>query len=65
MRPFQSGAYVAIFLTVLTVAEYIFAVNLDNAHLRFAGLTVAALAKAAFIAYYFMHIDRIWKPEAH
>lgn len=62
----QKGLVVAVILAVLTIAEYIFAVQIGDDTVRFAGLTVAAGSKAALIVYYFMHVYRVWRPgEAH
>ena len=49
-------------LAVLTVVEFIIAVNFEN---NLGVLTVFALAKAVLIIYYFMHIYRVWRMEEH
>lgn len=65
-KPMRTGLIVALILAVLTVVEYIFAVEVSDDLTRFIGLTVAALGKAGLIMYYFMHIYRIWRvEEAH
>ena len=64
MGIFKAGYSVALLLAIITVVEYIFAVNTGNSQVRFAGLAVAAVAKVYFIAVYFMHIKRIWGGEA-
>lgn len=63
MEMFKTGWIVAVILAVLTIVEYIFAVNVDDDFYRFLGLTFAALAKAGLIVYYFMHIYRVWSTE--
>ncbi|MGE0600699.1 MAG: cytochrome C oxidase subunit IV family protein [Dehalococcoidia bacterium] len=63
MDAFKKGYVVAVFLAVLTIAEYIFAVGLDNDQARFAGLAIAAVTKGWLIVQYFMHIARAWQPE--
>lgn len=65
MKPFRAGLYVAAFLAVLTLAEYYFAIHIDDATVRFAGLALTAVGKCGLIMYFFMHIDRIWRAEAH
>jgi cytochrome c oxidase subunit 4 len=62
-KAMQTGMIVAVILAVLTIVEYIFAVEITHDTLRFLGLTVAALGKAGLIVYYFMHIYRIWRTE--
>lgn len=62
----QTGLIVAAILAVLTIVEYVFAVEVSDDLVRFIGLAVAAGGKAALIVYYFMHISRIWRvEEAH
>jgi len=66
MSTFQKGYVVAAILAVLTIVEYIFAISINDDHVRFAGLAIAGIAKAALIATYFMHIARAWqRNEAH
>jgi caa(3)-type oxidase subunit IV len=66
MSTFQKGYVVAAVLAVLTIVEYIFAIQIDHDIVRFAGLAIAGIAKAALIAVYFMHIARAWqRNEAH
>lgn len=60
---FQKGYVVAVFLAIVTVAEYFFAVGLANDQARFIGLAAAALVKAWLIVWYFMHVYRIWRAE--
>jgi heme/copper-type cytochrome/quinol oxidase subunit 4 len=63
MGPFQKGYVVAVLLAVLTVVEYVFAVQVGQDTVRFVGLAASALAKAWLIIQYFMHITRCWKTE--
>jgi len=65
VKEFQTGLLIAAFLAVLTIVEYVFAVEVHAADVRFIGVTVAALAKAALICYFFMHIYRLWRQESH
>ena len=53
---------VGAILTVLTIVEFIIAVNFEN---NIGILTVFALGKAVLIVYYFMHMYRLWRPEEH
>ena len=53
----------AVFLAIVTIAEYFFAVGLANDQARFLGLAAAALVKAWLIVWYFMHVYRIWRAE--
>ncbi len=62
-KPMQTGLIVAVILAVLTIVEYIFAVEVSDDTIRFIGLSFAAVGKAALIVYYFMHIYRIWRTE--
>lgn len=57
------GLQVAAILTVMTILEYIFAVNVPNDLVRFLGLSATALAKAVLIIWYFMHLPRVWRQE--
>jgi caa(3)-type oxidase subunit IV len=55
----SSGMRVFIALAALTVIEFVVAVTVDaNVPI----LAAFAVAKAALIMYYFMHIARLWKP---
>ena len=63
---FQKGYVVADFLAIVTIAEYFFAIQIEDNTVRFIGLTLTAIGKAILIVYYFMHIYRVWRPsEAH
>lgn len=65
-KAMQTGLIVAVILAVLTIVEYIFAVEVGNDTVRFIGLSFAAIGKAALIVYYFMHVYRLWRvEEAH
>lgn len=61
----RTGGLVAVILAFLTVVEYVFAVNVDSDQVRFFGLALAAIAKSWLIVYFFMHVYRIWRAEAH
>ncbi len=56
--PLGIGWLVFIGLAVLTLVEYILAITIDaNVPI----LVVFAVAKAALIVHYFMHLVRIWR----
>lgn len=59
---FMIGWIVAAILTALTIGEYFLAIN---THDNLIPLAAFAIAKAALIGYYFMHIYRLWRTEAH
>lgn len=59
----RTGLMVALILAVLTLLEYFFAVSVDDAVVRFVGLTVTALGKAVLILIYFMHFMRMFRQE--
>ena len=65
MDIFKIGWTVAVVLAVITVAEYVFAVQVGNDTVRFLGLSAAGVSKAGLIIYFFMHISRVWRAEAH
>lgn len=50
-----------LILVVLTVAEFIVSTTFGSAVL----LLLIALAKAALIVQFFMHIYRLWREESH
>jgi hypothetical protein len=58
---FRLGWMVFIFLAVATVIEFF--VGLWGG--GFVLLSLLALAKAAAIVYYFMHVYRLWREESH
>ncbi len=54
--------YIIFFvLAVLTIAEYFVAVELGSTIF----LVLIALAKAALIVHFFMHVYRLWREETH
>ena len=58
-RPASTRWTVFFILAVLTAAEFVVAVAVDaNVPI----IAVIAVAKAALIVYYFMHIGRLWQP---
>jgi cytochrome c oxidase subunit 4 len=59
---FTVGWIVGAILTVLTIVEYFIAIHMEG---NFLPLTAFALAKVVLIVYFFMHINRLWRPEAH
>lgn len=50
-----------VILAVLTAAEFIVSANLNTPVL----LLLIALAKAALIVQFFMHVYRLWREEEH
>ncbi len=62
---FKIGQLMAIDLGVLTILDYAISKEIGDHQIRFVFLTVAALAEAIPIAYYFMHISRLWHPGEH
>jgi cytochrome c oxidase subunit 4 len=52
---------VFVVLAILTVVEFIVSTTIGSAVF----LILIALAKAALIAQFFMHIYRLWRPEEH
>lgn len=61
LEKMRRGLVVIAILAVLTVIEFVVAINLETG--RFRLLTVIALIKAWPILDYFMHISQIWKSE--
>ncbi len=60
-RVLSRGGRVLLALGVLTVLEYLVAVNLGRSALPL--LAVMALGKAALIVHYFMHVSQLWNQE--
>lgn len=52
---------VFVALAILTIAEYFVSVQLGSAVF----LILIALAKAALIVHFFMHVYRLWREEEH
>jgi cytochrome c oxidase subunit 4 len=50
---------IALFLAVLTVAEYFVAVEFNSLVI----LMLIALFKAVLVVNYYMHVQRLWKTE--
>ena len=67
MNPYKRGMLVAVLLAAMTIAEYIFAVEVHEHTVRFLGLTATAGVKVYLIAQFFMHFSNMFKPssEAH
>lgn len=63
MSIYAQGLVVAALLAILTVLEYIFAAEMADETIRFAGLAAAAFVKAGLIGYVFMHIYQVWRAE--
>lgn len=58
---FRQIYIIAVVLAVLTAAEFFVSTALGSTAL----LVLIALAKAALIVQFFMHIYRLWREEAH
>ena len=57
-RPLRIGWLVFLALAILTVVEFIVAITVDS---NLPILVVFALLKAGLIAYYFMHLLKLWR----
>ncbi len=62
MAEYRQNIYVFLGLAVLTVLEFLVAVNLEQATVA---LVIIALIKAGLIVQFFMHIYRLWQAEEH
>ncbi len=58
---FRQVYIIFVILAVLTAAEFIVSANLNAPVL----LLLIALAKAALIVQFFMHVYRLWREEEH
>ncbi len=58
---YRIGIVVLVALAALTGIEYIVAVTFNSAAVLF----LIALAKAALVLQYFMHVYRLWSEEEH
>jgi hypothetical protein len=59
---YRQGIMVFIGLAILTAGEYLMSqAGVTGGFLFF----VVALVKAALIAYFFMHVYRLWREESH
>ncbi|NQW20709.1 MAG: cytochrome C oxidase subunit IV family protein [Chloroflexi bacterium] len=57
----KTGWIVIGILAVMTVAEFIVAIAVDDKAILFALLLIAGLAKAWLIIQYFMHFGQLWE----
>ena len=62
MAEYRQNIYVFLGLAVLTVLEFLIAINLEQATVP---LLIIAIIKAGLIVQFFMHIYRIWQAEEH
>jgi heme/copper-type cytochrome/quinol oxidase subunit 4 len=62
---FKIGQLMAIDLGVLTILDYTISKEIGNHQVRFVFLSILAFAEAVPIAYYFMHISRLWRRDEH
>ncbi len=60
-QAYRRGFFVLIVLVVLTIVE----VLLANTAAAVIAVLVIDVIQAGLIAYYFMHIYRLWSQEAH
>ncbi len=56
---FRQGIIVGIALLILTVIEYVVALQTSSATI----LMLLGAAKAVLVVYYFMHIASLWREE--
>lgn len=61
-REYSQGIYIFLVLAVLTIGEFVIALNLANPAVP---LFIIALLKAGLIINYFMHVYRLWREESH
>jgi len=55
------GWVVIVILAIMTAAEYIVAVVIDDTAILFTLLLIVGLAKAWLIIQYFMHFGQLWE----
>jgi len=58
--PLRLGLYVLVTLVVLTVVEYVVALQVDK---NLPIMIVMNIADAALIMVFFMHLPRLWREE--
>lgn len=61
MGSFRTGAIVAFLLAVLTVAEYIVALEMHEDTSRFVVLAIGTVFEVWLIVWFYMHLPRIWR----
>jgi len=61
-RARRVALWMAVFLAVGTVVEYVIAVSVDK---NFPVMVVMNVAEAAAIIWFFMHVRRAWHSEEH
>lgn len=62
-REQHRGLVVIAVLAVLTIIEYLIAVELDNTQVIVTALAIIATVKAIAIMEYFMHLSKVWRGE--
>ncbi len=55
----------AVWLLFLIFTDFAIAQWVDHKQLRFSLLTIGTFGEAIPILWYFMHISRVWRGEAH
>ena len=60
-QAFRRGFWVLVGLVILTIVEVV----LSRTSAAVIAILVIDVIQAAMIAYYFMHIYRLWSQEAH
>lgn len=61
MGSFRTGAIVAALLALLTVMEYVIASEIHDENARFVVLAVGTVFECWLIAWYYMHLPRLWR----
>lgn len=63
MGSFRTGYIVAAILAVLTVGEYVVAGEVHDDTSRFVVLAIGTVFEVVVIAWYYMHLPRLWRRE--
>ncbi len=63
MQIFRRGLVVALILAILTIVEWVAASALEGDTVRFVVLAIGTLFEAWLIAWYYMHVYRLWRTE--
>ncbi len=65
MGSFRIGWIMAVWLLFLIFTDFAIAQWVDHKQMRFSLLTIGTFSEAIPIVWYFMHISRVWRGEAH
>lgn len=63
MQIFRTGLVVALILGILTVVEWVAASAINGDTARVVVLGVGTILEAWLIAWYYMHVHRLWRSE--